>query len=187
MHITPITRRVAAAAGLAATLLAIAAPTARAADDVPGLIAVGNDYKQFLSAHADGVQIYTCTATTEGAGWLLTAPRATLRDRKGNEIGTHFAGPTWQAADGSAVVGRRVDGVTVDPTAIQWLLLEARSTTAGPDGSQLTGTAYIQRTATVGGLPPAADECTPATVGDTAEVPYEADYHFWTAKPGSRP
>ena len=49
-------------------------------------------------------------------------------------IGTHFGGPTWQAKDASTVVGKRVDGVTVDPTAIPWLLLEATSTT-GAKGS----------------------------------------------------
>jgi hypothetical protein len=187
MHISPNLRGLTTAAGLAATVLAVAAPTAAAArhdPDVPAVIAVPAGHKEFLSVHADGVQIYRCTATTDGAGWVLTAPRATLRDRKGKAIGTHFAGPTWQAKDGSSVVGRRVDGVTVDPTAVPWLLLEAASTTAGQKGSQLTQTTYIQRTATVGGLAPAAGTCTAATVGSTAEVPYTADYHFWKAQPG---
>jgi hypothetical protein len=182
MHITPITRRLVAAAGIAAALVAFVAPTAEAAR-VPAKIAVPAEHKKFLTAYADGVQIYACTATTDGAAWTLTAPRATLRDRKGRVIGTHFGGPTWQAIDGSTVIGQRVDGVTVDPTAIPWLLLEATSTTAGPSGSLLTETKYIQRTATVGGLAPAAGECTPATVGATAEVPYAADYQFWMAKP----
>ena len=142
-------------------------------------------HKEFLVAHADGVQIYTCTSTATGDAWTLTAPRATLRDRKGRVIGTHFGGPTWQAKDASTVVGTRVDGVTVDPTAIPWLLLEAASTT-GAKGSLLADTTFIQRTATVGGLAPAAADCNAETVGTTAEIPYTADYHFWRAKPGAR-
>src|SRR5262245_39452071 len=167
MHITPITRRLAAAAGIVATLFAIGG-TAEAAR-VPAKIAVQAGHKEFLTAYADGVQIYACKPTADGAAWTLTAPRATLRDRKGQVIGTHFGGPTWQANDGSTVVGQRVDGVTVDPTAIPWLLLQATSTTAGASGSLLAGTTYIQRTETVGGLAPAAGECTPGTVGATAE------------------
>ena len=76
-----------------------------------------------------------------------------------------------------------MDGVTVDPTAIPWLLLEAASTT-GAKGSLLAQTTFIQRTATVGGLAPAATDCNAETVGTTAEIPYTADYHFWRAKPG---
>jgi hypothetical protein len=187
MHITPITRRLAAAAALAATMLAASATTADAARNrpVPTAIAVEHGNKEFLAAHADGVQIYACTTTATGHAWVLTAPRATLRDRDGRVIGTHFGGPTWQANDGSTVVAQRVDGVTVDPTAIPWLLLAKVSTSPGPTGALLADTTFIQRTATVGGLPPAA-ECNTDTVGTTAEVPYTADYHFWKAQPGRR-
>lgn len=75
--------------------------------------------------------------------------------------------------------GPPVDGVTVDATAVPWLLLSAVSTTAGPDGERLTNTTFIQRTATTGGLAPAAADCNPSTTGTTVEVPYTADYHFW--------
>ena len=83
------------------------------------------------------------------------------------------------ARDGSTVAARRVDGVTVDPAAIPWLLLATVSTTSGPDGDRLTKTTYIQRTKTTGGLEPAAAACNATTVGTTVEVPYTADYHFW--------
>ena len=101
------------------------------------------------------------------------------RDRRGRAVGTHFAGPTWQATDGSSVVGRRVDGVTVDPAAIPWLLIEATATSRGEHGARFARTTYIQRTATTGGLPPAAEDCNPGTAGASVEVPYTADYHFW--------
>jgi len=81
--------------------------------------------------------------------------------------------------DGSRVVGRLVDFVTVDATAIPWLLLSAASTAAGPDGDRLVATTYVQRIATTGGLAPPAADCNATTAGTVAEVAYTADYHFW--------
>jgi hypothetical protein len=40
-------------------------------------------------------------------------------------------------------------------------------------------TTYIQRIAATGGLAPPAAQCTAATAGTVAEVPYTADYYFW--------
>ena len=167
-----------AAAALLASPIAHAGPDG---PDVPGAIAVEEGNKVFLVGHAVGVQIYSCGATSTGFAWSFVAPRANLYDAKGKLVTTHFGGPTWQAGDGSTVVGQRVDGVNVDPTAIDWLLLSARSTAAGADGDRLAGTTFIQRTKTTGGLRPAAATCNGTTVGTTAEVPYTADYHFWKA------
>ncbi len=173
---------------LAAIVAVVAAwPLARLAHagpaepTVPGDIAVGDGNKVFLVGHAVGVQIYSCTATASGYRWTLLAPRANLYGDNGKLIATHFAGPTWQARDGSRVVGRVVNRVTVDPSAIPWLLLAADSTAAGPDGDRLVATTYVQRIATTGGLAPAAAECNADTAGITTEVPYTADYYFWKA------
>jgi hypothetical protein len=108
-------------------------------------------------------------------------PAATLYSDNGQLIGTHFGGPTWQARDGSFVKALRVDGVTVDPDAIPWLLLKATTQSAGPDGDRLAGTKFIQRIATAGGLEPAAGMCDAETIGSQQEVPYTADYLFWKA------
>jgi Protein of unknown function (DUF3455) len=78
------------------------------------------------------------------------------------------------------VKGQRVDGVTVDPDAIQWLLIKA-TPSPGSDGDRLAGTTFIQRIATTGGLEPAAADCNPGTVGTVEEIPYTADYVFWKA------
>ena len=129
----------------------------------------------FLLGHAVGVQIYSCN----GVVWGFVAPRANLYGDNGKLIITHFGGPTWQAKDGSRVVGQAEAMVTVDPTAIPWLRLSAASTAAGPDGDRLVATSYIQRTATTGGLAPPAAQCTAATAGTVAEIPYTADYYFW--------
>jgi hypothetical protein len=162
---------------LVATLVALAAaaPLAQAhpePPDVPSDIAVPEGNKPYLDVHAVGVQIYACN----GTAWGLVAPRADLYDR-GRFFGTHFAGPTWQAKDGSEVVGSRVAGINVDPTAVDWLLLSAASTTEG----RLGKTTFIQRINTTGGRPPAAVDCNAATAGTRAEVPYTADYVFWKA------
>ena len=183
----PHRRRV--AVGLAAVAVAAlgASHTALAgADgpDVPTRLAVQGPFKPFLDVHADGVQIYRCGVTAGAYQWSLVAPRATLTNDAGKLVGTHSGGPTWTARDGSSVVGRRIDGVTVDPTAIPWLLLQAASTSPGADGDRLAGTAWIQRINTVGGLAPAATTCTTEHAGETVEVPYTADYVFWKATGG---
>lgn len=147
----------------------------RAEPTVPAKIQVGAGHKPFLLAHAIGVQIYACTATPDGPKWQFVAPRAVLYGDHFQFLGTHFAGPTWQTKDGSQVKAARVDGVTVDPTAIPWLLLKTTSTTPG----RLAHTTYIQRLATRGGLEPAAAACSAASVGIERHIPYTADYRFW--------
>ena len=170
---TSLTRLLIAGAMVAAATLGMT-QAAFADPKVPADIAVPEGNTLYLKAHAVGVQIYSCN----GTAWTFVAPRADLLDRRGKLIGTHFAGPTWQAKDGSKVVGARVAGVNVDPTAIDWLLLSATSTTRGAFGH----TTFIQRVNTTGGLIPPAADCNPSTSGTVKEVPYTADYHFWKAR-----
>jgi len=172
------------AAATAAGPLAHDAAAATEGPDVPETIEVDPGHKVFLVGHAVGVQIYSCNPVPGGFQWGLVAPRAELYDDDGTLVATHFGGPTWQARDGSTVVARRVDGVTVEPTAIPWLLLERVRSEAGSDGDQLTNTTFIQRTATTGGIQPPAKECNKHQAGTTREVPYTADYHFWKAAGG---
>lgn len=168
-----LTGIVAAAAALSLMQMAQAGPPEPV---VPSSIEVPDGNKVFLVGHAVGVQIYSCN----GVVWGFVAPRANLYDDKGKLIITHFGGPTWQAMDGSRVVGRLdAPPVTVDSTAIPWLRLAAASTAAGPDGDRLVATTYIQRIATTRGLAPPATECNATTAGTVAEVPYTADYYFW--------
>jgi uncharacterized protein DUF3455 len=164
----------AAAAALSITQIANAASPA---PTIPDAIALPAGNTVFLIGHAKGFQIYTC----DGKGsWGSATPDAKLFDDNGELIAKHFAGPSWQTNDGSTFVGRVVvkDGVrasvTVDPTAIPWLLLEKVSTTPGLLGD----TTYIQRVSTTGGLPPASADCTAKTAGKKAKVPYTADYYF---------
>jgi Protein of unknown function (DUF3455) len=160
---------VAAAAAASLVQVAEAGP---APPDVPDpSIQVVDGSKVFLIGHAVGVQIYSCN----GTAWIFVAPRADLFDDHGKLIITHFAGPTWQAKDGSMVVGHAEASVTVDRTAIPWVRLSAASTTPG----RLGNTTNIQRIATTGGLTPPAADCNATTAGTVAEIPYTADYYFW--------
>jgi hypothetical protein len=158
-----------------------AAVAGAAAPPVPDTIAVTGPHKPYLVAHAEGVQIYACYSVADGYAWRLLAPRATLTGEGDKPLGSHYAGPTWEARDGSKVVGVRESGVSVDPTAVDWLRLKADSTTAGPDGGRLTATTYIQRINTVGGRPPTAGECDADAAAEQREIPYSADYVFFKA------
>jgi len=124
-----------------------------------------------LESKAEGVQVYECAASKE---WVFKAPEADLFDRNGKRIGKHYAGPTWEALDGSKVVAgvaARDDGP--DGSAIPWLLLKTKSAS----GTGVFGrTQSIQRVSTVGGKAPAGG-CTQA--GQQARVPYKATYYFY--------
>jgi Protein of unknown function (DUF3455) len=176
-----LTAIVAAAAAWPLVQAATAGPTAPA---VPREIQVPDGNKVFLVGHALGVQVYSCDGTPSGYRWVFVAPRANLYGDNGKLLATHFAGPTWQAKDGSHVIGRVEGRATGDPTAIPWLRLAALSTAPGTDGDRLVRTTYIQRISTTGGLAPAAADCTADTARTTEEVPYTADYYFWKAVGG---
>jgi len=162
------------AALAALTLVVQVALAGPPSPSVPDQIKVGDGNKVFLIGHAVGVQIYSCNGST----WSSAVPRANLYDDNGKLIITHFAGPTWQAKDGSRAVGTVVDKVIPDRTAIPWVLLST-TTTPGPDGDRLVDTSFIQRINTTGGLTPPAADCNAATAGTVVEVPYTADYFFW--------
>ena len=152
---------------------------AQTADPVPSALAVPAGNELFRVGHAVGVQIYSCNATSTSPAWVFIGPRADIYDDHGRRIMTHYAGPTWQARDGSVVVGHKEAAVTMDPTAVDWLKLSAASTSAGSGGDLLVPTTFIQRLSTSGGIAPPAAQCTTSTAGSRAEVPYTADYYFW--------
>ncbi|MEO6132756.1 MAG: DUF3455 domain-containing protein, partial [Saprospiraceae bacterium] len=76
------------------------------------------------------------------------------------------------------VVGTKLQGVTVDPNSISWLLLSVVSS-QGP--GIFDGTTYIQRINTVGGKAPATG-ANSSTVGQSVQVPYTAEYSFYKAE-----
>ena len=121
---------------------------------------------------AKGVQIYEC----RDAKWAFVAPDAELFDRAGKKIGTHYAGPAWEAADGSKVVGAvKARSDAPQAGAIPWLLLSTKS--VGGEGS-FSKVTSIQRVSTTGGVAPMGG----CEAGAKARVPYTANYYFFTSK-----
>jgi hypothetical protein len=147
---------------------------------VPAELMVSPDEQVAVSMYAEGVQIYQCKPNAEDATkfeWSFVAPDAVLYDSERNELGKHYAGPTWEANDGSKVVAEvtgRADAPTAD--AIPWLLLTAKST----EGEGVFGAVTsIQRVETTGGRAP-QDGCDQAHQDAEARVPYTAVYTFYT-------
>jgi hypothetical protein len=159
-----------------AAVLCAGALSARAftEPDVPAALEVPDGNKVHFHGYAAGVQIYTW----QGAGgWVFKAPEAVLygSPEDEGEIAIHYAGPTWESNSGSMVVGSKVAGATVDPSAIPWLLLAAKSNDGPGIFAKVT---YIQRVNTVGGLAPSASG---TAIGQEARVPYTAEYYFYVA------
>ena len=151
---------------------------------IPAQLAVPEGNRLAFQFHAEGVQIYTCQASAGSFAWVFTAPEADLFDRRGRQVGTHYAGPTWEANDDSTIVGSKVAEAAVDASAIPWLLLKAKSNTG--DGL-MSNVSYVQRLSTVGGLVPATRPCAAANSGEVARIAYSASYAFYTPKPAHKP
>ncbi len=150
--------------------------------NVPPAIQVPANAVLTRELHGAGVQIYECRPDAPGAAhfaWSLQAPAADLADRSGKDVGRHYEGPTWEANDGSKVVGELIarDPGPV-PSAIPWLLLRAKSTAGKGMFAKIQ---FIQRVDTVGGLPPQTG-CDSAHSGQRTRVAYSADYYFYSTR-----
>lgn len=151
--------------------------------EVPAALRPPTGEVLLLEALASGVQIYECAPKADqptAFEWVFRAPEASLADRSGRSLGKHYAGPTWESADGSTVVGAlKARDAGPDASAIPWLLLAAKSSTGSGVFSQAKS---IQRVKTVGGSAPATT-CTAANAKQVARVPYTASYYFYRAGP----
>ena len=132
-----------------------------------------------LQVRGTGNQIYTCTMEGAQFRWSLKAPEAKLFDKGGKSFGRHFAGPSWEANDGSLVVGKAAANAPApDGDSIPWLLVKIVSHRG--DGV-LSPVTTIQRLNTSGGKAPAAG-CDATHAGQEVRVPYSADYLFYAPK-----
>ncbi len=159
-----------------------APPSTTSVVKVPDKLQPGVNESLAMIVPAKGGQIYECRAREDQAGgyeWAFVAPEADLLDPRGNRIGRHYAGPYWEAADGSKILGmlkERADAPAAD--AIPSLRLAAKSVAPAGSFSKVTG---VQRVNTVGGIAPKTG-CSQAPVGTPARISYTADYYFFTAK-----
>ncbi len=162
-------------AGAVAACLLVQAGAASAADP---LVPAPAGARLLMEAEADGVQIYTCTAKGAGFEWVLKAPEANLFDKKGLQVATHFAGPTWKTSDGATVVGEVVaraecTGGRRDP------VVPAQGKSHDGTGGIATA-AFIRRAETKGGIAPASG-CDAAYPGAEVRMRYSALYQFFAA------
>ncbi|WP_392482289.1 DUF3455 domain-containing protein [Nostoc sp. C110] len=159
-------------------------PAQRIADvaEIPDSIKVPNGEQLLLKASAKGSQIYICKPKSESPEqyeWTLKAPDAVLLDEQGQNLGKHYAGPTWEAKDGSKVVGKLKSKVNApQDDAIPWLLLEAQSHEGNGIFRQVN---WIQRINTVGGKAP-VQGCDKSSENREISVNYTADYLFYKIK-----
>src|SRR5580765_450191 len=162
---------------LAGVVAGCAAALPLAPANVPSSLEAPPGSSLYLEVLASGGQVYECAQRSDSTyEWTFKAPEAALSDRAGQPLGKHYAGPTWEANDGSSVVGEvRARDSGPATTAIPWLLLAAKSNSG-------TGTfadaKFIQRVATVGGVAP-VDGCNAATLKQRPRVPYSATYFFY--------
>jgi hypothetical protein len=157
-----------------ALILATAFPLDSALAQMPPAIAApGEDI--IATFHAEGAQIYECKPGNEGKlTWVFREPIATLLlDDK--TVGHHYAGPTWEHGDGSAVTGKAVGnapGATMND--IPWLKLDVVNRRGSGTLADVT---TVQRINSHGGA--AQGACDQA--GAFRSVPYSADYVFLSA------
>ena len=193
---------------MAVAALATLAPQGARADtiappSVPPDLAVPAGNNPFLVGHAFGTQNYIClpsAASPTGFAYSLFTPEATLLDDSDEQIITHFFSPnpnpaeagviraTWQhSRDGSSVWAKVIhspltDPAFVAPNSVAWLLLQEVGVQGGPTGGDvMTGTTFVQRVNTHGGVAPPTGCSALGDVGTRAFMPYTADYYFYTA------
>lgn len=179
------------------TILAGALLLIGAAGYGQGGIDIPKGNKLILHVYGKGVQIYVCTAVAGDSThyvWTLSEAKASLYSDGGFQLqaGKHYFDadhhPVWELTNGDKVIGKKLrqqDAPAAD--AIPWLLLEA---TTAPGSGVLAETTFIQRINTKGGKAPGtgADASLPNASlpnashrGQTIQVPYTADYLFYSA------
>jgi Protein of unknown function (DUF3455) len=166
----------------ATTLVAmslILLPLTIPAQEIPQQLQPPANEQLLVEVHGKGDQIYTCKTDAAQSTWTLKAPEAQLFDKDNKAFGKHFAGPSWQANDGSKVTGKAVANVpSPDANSIPWLLVKVVSHEGSGTLSTVTS---IQRLNTKGGKAPTTG-CDAQHENQELRVPYTADYRFYVPK-----
>ena len=91
---------------------------------------------------AKGVQIYICNVKGGASEWDFKAPEADLIDAQG--FAKNYAGPTWEAFDGSKIVGKILasEPALSGSTSGMWKRSHGRTTKAPPD--ERGGNRYVR-------------------------------------------
>jgi hypothetical protein len=160
-----------ATAVLIAATAAAQSPPGAGPTQIPAAIAAPGETR-VATFHAEGAQVYACKAGADGTlAWTFREPIATLL-LDGVTVGRHYAGPSWEHIDGSAVLGKaiaNVPGATAND--VPWLKLDVVTHRGSGILSDVT---TIQRINTHGGA--LQGRCD--TAGALQSVAYSADYVF---------
>lgn len=163
-----------------ALLATMLSTSAFAADPAAITVPAGN--KLALTLLGAGDLAYECKAKADMPGvyeWTFAGPIAVLYDKTSKAAaGKYYAGPTWEANDGSKVGGKQL-GVSpsMNASSIPLQLVQAGASTGT---GAMSGITFIQRMNTKGGVAP-KDSCGAANAGAKTMVKYEADYLFYKA------
>ncbi len=146
---------------------------------LPAAVQVPAGHRVTMETVGVGEIAYQCRAKADMPGsfeWVFVGPKADLLARGGQRVGTYFGPPaTWKSSDGSAITGKQLAVAPAGAGNIPLQLVQADPATGQ---GVMSGTAYIQRVATRGGVAPAT-ACDAATAGRQEIVTYQADYIFW--------
>ena len=145
---------------------------------LPEPVRVPAGQKLMMSTTGVGEITYECREKKDMAGaheWAFVAPVATLYSGDKKTVGKYYAGPTWEANDGSKVTGKQL---AVAPAAPGNIPLQLVKTDPAMGAGAMTGVSYIQRLNTKGGVAPAM-ACDATSKGKRQQVAYEADYVFY--------
>ena len=145
---------------------------------LPEPVRVPAGQKVMMSTTGVGEITYECREKKDMAGaheWAFVGPVATLYSGDKKAVGKYYAGPTWEANDGSKVTGKQL---AVSPAAPGNIPLQLVKTDPAMGAGAMTGVSYIQRLNTKGGVAPAM-ACDAMSKGKRQQVAYEADYVFY--------
>ena len=145
---------------------------------LPEAVRVPTGHRQTMHTVGRGEITYECRPKKDIAGafeWAFVAPVATLADAGGKPVGKYYAGPTWEALDGSKVTGKQV---AVAPAATGSIPLQLVKAEPASGAGAMQGVAYIQRLKTQGGVAP-AETCDAGSTLQRRQVRYQADYVFY--------
>jgi hypothetical protein len=160
-------------------LLAVAVGLGGGTSEVPDALRVPKGLKLLFKVEAEGVQIYESRPGPDGKPqWTHKGPLAGLK-QTGKKAGYHYAGPSWEADDGSKLVADAAERVASTPAPdgkknIPWLRIKVK--TDGRTDGVFGSVAYILRMNTRGGVMPSRH---PVRVGTEVGVPYQATYYFY--------
>jgi hypothetical protein len=179
-----LTRPILAASAILLVTACASGPTMTRSYDqsaLPGPVQVPSGHKVAMETVGIGEIAYECRAKAATAGefeWVFVGPDARLMDRAGRQIGRYYGPPaTWENMDGSKVTATQI---AVAPAGDGNIPLQLVKANPAMGSGMMTGTTYIQRVATRGGVSPAT-ACAAGNMGSKQVVKYQADYIFYKA------